>query len=286
MKHTNRWSWLLVLSFVTIGLALGPATKSTFSNTAYEAKPTTVPFKMLPTNHMVVEAKINGEGPFRLIFDLGAPITLLGNKAAAQSKVIKPGSQRSLLFGMSGEAQIKTLEVGELEAQDVPVIVMDHPVLKAIGTMLGKPLDGIMGYTFFARYRTTIDYKAREMTFTPVNFEVRDLVKDLEGRLLGPKVATTRVLAPKGLWGFSVGEPTDGVSSHGVPVKEVLRDSAAAAAGLRVGDILTTLDGRWTTSVVDVYAAACTIAAGQSTEVVIRRDGEELTLKIKPTDGI
>jgi S1-C subfamily serine protease len=111
-------------------------------------------------------------------------------------------------------------------------------------------------------------------------------VKDLQGRLLAPKVATSRVLAPKGLWGFSVGEPTDGVSSRGVPVKEVLRNSPAAAAGLKAGDVLTALDGRWTTSAVDVYAAASSIAAGQSAEVVILRDGVELTLKIKPADGI
>ena len=31
-----------------------------------------VPFEMLVTNHMLVEARINGKGPFRLIFDLGS----------------------------------------------------------------------------------------------------------------------------------------------------------------------------------------------------------------------
>ena len=73
---------------------------------------------------------------------------------------------------------IKSLEVGDLKAKDVPVIVLDHPTLKAIGTFLGKPLDGIIGFTFFARYRTTIDYQAKQMTLEPVDFEVRDLLKE------------------------------------------------------------------------------------------------------------
>ena len=33
-----------------------------------------VPFEMLPTNHMLVEARINDKGPYHLIFDLGSPL--------------------------------------------------------------------------------------------------------------------------------------------------------------------------------------------------------------------
>ncbi len=43
---------------------------------------------------MVVRARINGKGPFRLIFDLGAPITLLSNQAAEASGVIKADAPR------------------------------------------------------------------------------------------------------------------------------------------------------------------------------------------------
>ena len=75
---------------------------------------------------------------------------------------------------MRGEGKVETLEVGDLTAKDLPVIVLDHPALKALGGFLGRPLDGIIGFTFFARYRTTIDYQAREMTFEPVDFEVRE----------------------------------------------------------------------------------------------------------------
>jgi len=245
----------------------------------------TVKFEMLPSNHMVVRARINGKGPYRLVFDLGAPITLLSNRAGEASGVVKADAPRSFLFAMRGEAEVKTLEVGDLTAKDVPVIVFDHPALKALGGFFRGPLDGIMGYTFFARYKTTIDYQAHTMTFEPVDFEVRNLLKDLPERMAGPKVARRRVLAPGGLWGLSVGNPA-APDAPGVPIRTVLPDSPASRAGLKPGDILTTLDGRWTTSVADTYAAASGVSAGEAVPVVVLRDGEELTLTVTPKPGL
>ena len=47
--------------------------------------PVVVPFELLATDHMVVRARVNGEGPYRMIFDLGAPVTLLSPRAAEAS---------------------------------------------------------------------------------------------------------------------------------------------------------------------------------------------------------
>ncbi len=245
-----------------------------------------VPFKMLPSNHMVVEARVNGKGPYRFIFDLGAPVTLLSNKVAEATGAIPDDAPRSFLMSTRGEGKVEELDFGSLKAEDVPVIVMDHPALKALGTALGRPLEGIVGYTFWARYRMTIDYQAREMTFTPVDFEVRDLMKDLPSRLAGPKTAKTLVLAPHGLWGLTVGEPEGGVSAPGVPITSVLPGSPAEAAGLKAGDVLTTLDGRWTASVTDAFAAALGVEPGKPAEVVVLRDGEEKTLTVTPREGL
>lgn len=249
------------------------------------ASKSTVPFRMLPSNHMVVRARINGKGPYRLVFDLGAPITLLSNKTAEDSGTIKANAPRSLLFGMRGEAEVAKLEVGNLSAEKVPVMVFDHPVLKALGNFTGQPLDGIIGYTFFAHYRTTIDYKARTMTFEPVDFEVRDMIKDLQKKLAAPKVARHVVLAPGGAWGLSLGEPTGGLEVKGVPVVEILAGSPAEKAGLKPGDLITTIDGRWTVSVSDAYIAAAGAPAGHSITVIILRDGQEESLKVTPSEG-
>jgi hypothetical protein len=246
----------------------------------------TVPFEMLRTNHMVVRAEINGRGPFHLIFDLGAPITLLSNRAGENSGVIAAGAPRAFLFAVRGEAAIDRLQLGDLTAQDVPVIVLDHPVLKELGNALGRRLDGIIGYTFFARYKTTIDYQAKTMTFEPVDFHVRNLFRELPEKLAGPKVARQVVLAPGALWGLSVAPPTEGLDAPGVPIRDVLAGSPAAAAGLKPGDILTSLDGRWTTSVNDTYAAAAGVAPDRDVNVVILRDGREQTLTVRPKPGL
>jgi PDZ domain/Aspartyl protease len=249
-------------------------------------KKATVPFVMLPTNHMMVEAKINGKGPYRLIFDLGAPITLLSNRAGETSGVVEAGAPRSFLFGMRGEAEIDKLEAGDgLKATKLPVIVLDHPVLNALGDVIGRRIDGIMGFTLFARYRTTIDYETRKMTFEPVDFEVRDLLKELPDRMLGPKVAKERVLSPSGVWGIRLGKPIGGLDAPGVPVAAVDDGSPAHRGGLKPGDEITTLDGRWTASIADVFAAAADAVPGRPAEVVILRDGKEMTLSVTPAEG-
>ena len=204
----------LGLAGVQAGLELEPQVPPPSQPTAKADKAKSkavVPFKMLPTNHMLVEARINDKGPYHLIFDLGAPVTLLSNRASEATGVVKASAPRSFLFGMRGEAEVDKLQVGELTATKLPVIVLDHPVLKALEDMTGRQLDGLMGFTFFARYKTTIDYHAHEMTFEPIEYQVRDLLKELPDRLMGPKVARQRVLAPLGLWGLRLGEPTGGL---------------------------------------------------------------------------
>jgi PDZ domain/Aspartyl protease len=244
-----------------------------------------IPFEMLPTNHMLVEARINGKGPYRLIFDLGAPITLLNNRVSEASGVIKADAPRSFLFGMRGEAEVDKLQVGELSVAKLPVIVFDHPFLSALEQVADRRIDGLMGFTFFARYKTTIDYQARQMTFEPIDYQVRDLLKELPDRLLGPKVARQRVLAPTGIYGMRLGEPASGVDSPGIRIAEVLAGSPAERAGLRAGDVLVALDGRWTTSVADVFQAAAAAVPGRETTAVVCRNGKEQPLTIRPADG-
>jgi hypothetical protein len=245
----------------------------------------TVPFSMLPSNHMLVRAMINGKGPYRLIFDLGAPITLLSNRASETSGVVKADG-RSFFLSMRGEAEVAKLQVGDLTATKLPVIVFDHPALKVLGQVLGQPIDGIIGFTFFARYKTTIDYQVNTMSFEPVDFQIRDLLRELPERLAGPKTARRRVLAPGGLWGLRLGRPTGGIESPGVPVAEVYAGSPAAAAGLKPGDVLTSIDNRWTVSAADAYAAAESTQPGQDVRVIIIRGGKEQSLTVQPADGI
>jgi len=284
-------SFKAVLALLGLGILVAPgsaraqATATAKATAATPAKAAVVPFEMLSTNHMLVKATINGKGPYYLIFDLGAPITLLGNKAAESSGVIDGKAPKAFLFSMRGEAEIGRLESGELKATKLPAIVFDHPALGVMGRALGRQIDGIIGFTLFARYKTTIDYQASKMTFRPVDFAMRDLLKELPDRLMGPKTAKRRVLSPAGLWGLRLGPTTGSVNSPGIPIAEVMPDSPAAKGGLKPGDILTTLDGRWTASTADVYAAASGVEPGKKADVIVLREGKEITLSLEPADG-
>lgn len=281
----SRRTWLVLATAILSGLVLAMGQAPVDQKKAGADKPARVSFSMLPSNHMLVRAMLNGKGPYRLIFDLGAPITLLSNRAAEESGTVKADAPRSFLFSMRGEAEVDEMRVGELTAEKLPVVVFDHPALKVLGEVLGQPVDGIIGFTFFARYKTTIDYQVNEMTFEPVDFEVRDLMKDLPDRLAGPKTARRSVTAPGGLWGLRLGPVEGGLSSPGTPIAEVFDDSPAQAAGLKPGDVLTTIDGRWTTSRDDVYEAAATIPPGRSVSVGVLRDGQERVIELRPADG-
>jgi hypothetical protein len=292
-QSSVRFTITVATAIICLGLAGAQAARELEPQVPPPSQPTAkpaktnavVPFEMLPTNHMLVEARINGKGPYHLVFDLGAPVTLLGNRVSEATEIVKANAPRSFLFGMRGEAEVDKLQIGDLTATKLPVLVLDHPVLKALEDMTGRRIDGLMGFTFFARYKTTIDYQAHKMTFEPIDYQVRDLFKELPDRLMGPKVARQRVLAPLGVWGFRLSEPTDGVASPGVPIVEVYHGSAAERAGLKPGDVLISVDGRWTTSIADVFHAAADIEPGHEAAVVIYRGGKEQSFTVRPSDG-
>lgn len=286
MRHANNLLLGLAMACVAAGTILPALPGAAAPTHNGEIDAVVVPFKMLPSNHMVVEARLNGKGPYRFIFDLGAPVTLLNNQAAEASGAIDKKAPKSFLMGTRGEGKIRKLEMGNLHADDVPVIVMDHPALRALGGLFGRPLSGIIGYTFWARYKMTIDYQASELTFTPVDFEVNDLMKELPTRMAGPKTAREVVHAPRALWGIDVAEAAGAERGAGVRIATVITGGPAAQAGIEAGDLLTSLDGRWTTSVPDALAAAEGVEPGQAAEVVIIRDGMERTLKVTPRDGL
>ncbi len=249
-------------------------------------QPITVPFELLRTGHMTVMVKVNGKGPFRLIFDTGAPITLLNNKVARQAGLLSalPSSPLASLLGGAVQAQVRELQVGEQKASKVDAVVMDHPTVEAISRALG-PIEGIVGFPFFARFRMTLDYQAKTLTFVPNGYKPPDVMRGLMVALMSGSDEGPRVVAPAGLWGI-VAHKTEGDDEAGVTIQEVLSGSAAASAGLKSGDRLLTLDDRWTDTLTDLYAAASHVKPGMAAPVRVRRDGKEIVLHVKPAAGL
>jgi PDZ domain/Aspartyl protease len=258
------------------------------ARTETPTKPVTVPFELLRSGHMAVQAKINGKGPYRLIFDTGAPVTLLNNKVAREAGLLKGAAKPAFaIFGTMGDVKVRSLQVGGLEARDTSAIVMDHPVVELMAKKLG-PLEGIVGFPFFARYKVTLDYKARTLTFAPSTYRPGDPLKTLEAEVMkmvmgGP--TPPKVLAAAGQWGLRA-EKGAKDEEAGVTVREVLAGGAAAAAGVKAGDRLLSIDGRWTDSLPDLYAAAAHVKPGAAAVVRVKRGGKEIELKVKPLAGL
>jgi hypothetical protein len=247
-------------------------------------KPATVPFELLKTQHMAIKIMINGKGPYRVIFDTGAPTNLINNKVAKEAGIISKDTKRPLftLFGSMGDFRIKELQVGNLKVKNVPTIVMDHPTVRLIDKFLG-PIEGLVGFPFFARYKMTIDYQKKELTFLPGTYDPPDVMKNMMKAIVSGN--QKKILAPAGQWGFKVAKG-DKDSEPGVDVREVLSGSAAAKGGLKAGDRLLILAGRWTDSITDCYAAAGYVPAGAEARLRIRRNGKEMELTVKVQSGL
>ena len=247
-----------------------------------------VPFELIKTQHMVVSVKVNGKCPYRLVFDTGAPDSLVSNKVANEANIFPKDFKKPAfaLFGSMGQMKIKELELGELKAENVSTMVLDHPTVKAIASFVG-PIEGILGFTFYSKYKMSIDYEKKLITFEPGEYVPSDVMQMLMKKMSAPDSVrkTPQVLAPAGLIGLRVEKAKDDETA-GVAVKEVLPDSPAAAAGIKAGDRLLTLDGRWTDTINDLYIAAGQVKLGVETPAQVLRDGKKITLKLTVRAGL
>jgi hypothetical protein len=250
------------------------------------AKKIVVPFELLKTQHMAIQVKINGKGPYRLIFDTGAPDSLVSKKVHKEAGLVTKGGGIEKLLGILGPTTIKEIEVGDLKAENLSATVFDHPTVTAIAGLVG-PIDGIIGFTFYAKYTMTVDYEKKEITFVPNEYKPGNAMDAMMKKFTAPKAErdTPKVLAPAGQLGIRVDKAKDD-KDDGVAVKDVLADSAAAAAGFKVGDRLLSLDGRWTDSVNDCYIAAGMIRPGTAITARVLRDGKKIDLKVTVRAGL
>jgi hypothetical protein len=251
-------------------------------------KPVRVPFELLKTGHIAVMVKVNGKGPYRLIFDTGAPITLLDTKIGMESGLIKKAKKPIFnLFNTAGQVKIDKLELGEMAAEKVAAVVMDHPTVEAISKALG-PIDGIVGLPFFGRFKMSIDYQKKELTFVPNGHEPPDAMEAMIATVMALMTRDkppTKVLSAAAQWGLTVAKEEDDEEA-GVTIKTVMPGTAAAKAGMKPNDRLLTLDDRWTDSVSDCYAAAAAVKPGKAVKATIKRGGKEMDLTITPGSGL
>jgi hypothetical protein len=280
----------LICLFLCGSLVLPARAEKPSQSKVDESKPITVPFILMPTGHFLVTVKLNEMGPYKLIFDTGAPTMLINNRIAKDSGVLDKKANSSFSpFGAMNAVKVKSMEVGRLKADNISVIVMDHPTVKAFSDYFKKehgPIDGIVGFPFFARYKMVVDYQAKELTFTPNGYKPGDVMEAMMSALIGnPNKGKPKVVGAAGQWGMVVEkQPKD--EEEGVTIKTVVPDGPAAKAGIMEGDRLLTIDGRWTDTVGDTYQAAGFAKPGKLVPVVVKRDGKEKKFMVMPANGL
>jgi len=100
---------------------------------------------------MTSDVVVNGQTA-KFMLDTGASLTILSNRLAQQLALDLDRAQPIDLVGFCGTETghyltIERLSMGNRDAQNLDIIVLDHPVLDAL------EVDGILGQNFLSRYR-------------------------------------------------------------------------------------------------------------------------------------
>ena len=118
-------------------------------------------------SHILVDAKINGQGPVKLILDTGAGATGVASRALQKLGISGAryvcDSCETKGFGGTvkvDEVQVLSLQVGEVKLT-MPVSVVNVDNFDSFGA------DGVLGRNFLDNFTVTIDPKQRALTLAP-----------------------------------------------------------------------------------------------------------------------
>jgi hypothetical protein len=137
------------------------------------ATSTTVPIR-LANNHVYVDAKVNGKGPFPFIVDTGGH-TILTPSTVAALGLHPEGAATSAGAGekttINGYVKVHEIAIGGMRLRDRTAFTLDF----ADRTTEGFEVGGMVGFELLRRFAVRIDYGALTMTIIdPSRFDPRD----------------------------------------------------------------------------------------------------------------
>jgi len=129
------------------------------------AKP--VPYKLAkPTKPLILlEATVNGKGPYRFVLDTGASLTMISPELAKKLDIKHAEAETGVGAGGGVEVHFGTVEslaIGETRLKGLKVGIMD---LTGIAKAIETDIDGIVGHNFLSKFRVSIDYPKQTVTF-------------------------------------------------------------------------------------------------------------------------
>jgi len=122
----------------------------------------TVPFRLL-NNHVYVEARVNGQGPYTFIVDTGGH-TLFSPRVVKEAGLESVGQSESSGSGektkTTGFARYREIAIGKARLRDQVGFTIEiyEPSIEGIH------VDGMIGFEYFSRFAVRLDYGARTMT--------------------------------------------------------------------------------------------------------------------------
>ncbi|HEY1655527.1 MAG TPA: aspartyl protease family protein, partial [Candidatus Tumulicola sp.] len=135
-----------------------PASDVTDFSIAGGAAQTSVPFD-LAENHVYLSLKLNGQGPYRFIFDTGGA-NIVDPAVAKEIGAVGHGSIQGGGVGAKTEslsfANVDTLQVGDATVKNQLFAIA--PTRMGFGMSSGQPVDGLIGFEVLSRFVTTFDY--------------------------------------------------------------------------------------------------------------------------------
>jgi hypothetical protein len=117
----------------------------------------------------IIDVRINGRGPFPMVFDTGAEDTLTPEAAAALG--LKPVGSGSVQDSAgrtlpAAYTKVRSVRIGSAEMTDQPFAMLGlSPHLADRGGR--APIAGLIGYELLARFAARLDYDSGTLTLKP-----------------------------------------------------------------------------------------------------------------------
>lgn len=108
---------------------------------------------------VVIEVYINGNGPYSFILDTGASVSNISNELAGSlGLVLSPGPEITAAAGKikTSAAKLSEVKIGNDKQENLTVFV--GPYFEMLSKVIGRKIDGVLGYDFMKNYKVTIDY--------------------------------------------------------------------------------------------------------------------------------
>jgi hypothetical protein len=150
--------WRATVMLAAFGAQAAPAAPSSAA--------VTIPYTYVD-NRIVVECKLDGQGPFAMILDTGSPSIAVTPETAGKLAIAVHAAGTITGAGnstaKSGRAKIATLSIGSLTFRHLEAEVLD---LTEIRTKLHfARLDGILGYPVLKHFAAFVNVDGKTITF-------------------------------------------------------------------------------------------------------------------------